>query len=211
MTKRALLLIGSPKGLEASLSSRYARAIGARLERSGWAVESLHVHRAIEEGDDLVARTAVELVLLVAPLYVDSLPAPVIGAFERMAEGRAGRGETIAPRLAALVHCGFVEPKQNETAIEICRQFAGASGFEWFGALALGGGGIPSRRVTRVLEEAGDALAKGFPIPPETRRRAERPIMPRLFYILGGNLMWRRSAKRSGVSKEDLLAAPYAD
>jgi len=215
MTKHVLVLVGSPRGLEVSTSGRYACALTERFELEGWSTESIDLHRAAflqGEGDEFVSKAGLaDLILLVAPLYVDSLPAPTIRALERIAEGRAERDpEAPSTRLAALVHCGFVEPKQNETAIEICRRFASAAGFEWFGGLMLGGGGMPSRRAARALREAGDALARGFPIPPGARKRAGRPMMPSLLYILGGNLMWRRAAKKHGVSKDDLLGAPYS-
>jgi len=155
---------------------------------------------------------AADLILLVAPLYVDSLPAPVIAAFERIAEARSCLARKVkAPGFAVLIHCGFIEPAQNRTAVEVCREFADAAGFPWFGALTLGGGGMPARRIKRALEQARDALAKDSPVPDTLRQRAERPVMPRWVYILGGNAMWRRVAKKQGVTKANLSARPYAD
>lgn len=212
--KRALMLIGSPRGLEGSSSAHHARVLTATFEGDGWTLDWLHLHRVVEAEermDDLLAKVdRADLILFVAPLYVDSLPAPAIRAFERIAAHRTGVGEdSKTPRFAVLLHCGFIEAKQNATAVEICRLFSEAAGFEWFGELTLGGGGRTNRRVRRALAEAGVALGKGFPIPPEARKQVARPVMPRLVYILGGNLMWRRVAKGLGVSKGDLLAQPY--
>jgi len=212
MSRRALVLIGSPKGLSGSNSARYAQAIGARLEEADWSLDWIHLHRAVSTEDgvgELLAKvSASELVLFVAPLYVDGLPAPAIRAFERIADARATASGT--PKFAAVIHCGFVEPVQNATAIEMCRLFAAAARLEWSGALAFGGGGIPSKRGALALQVAGEALAAGEPIPEEVRRRAERPVMPRWLYVLGGNQMWRSQAKkRFGVSRKGLLARPY--
>ena len=214
MTKRALVLIGSPKGLERSNSARYAHVLTAPFEEEGWAIDWVHAHSAVASesriGELVAALSAARLVVVVAPLYVDSLPAPVLRTFERITDARRrSKEESGVPRLAAVIQCGFVEPRQNETAVAICRAFAAEAGLEWFGSLILGGGGMPRRRITRALRAAGEALATGFPIPPQVRRRANRPVMPRLLYVIGGNLMWRRMAKRNGVSKAELLAAPY--
>jgi len=215
MSRRALVLIGSPKGLSGSNSARYAQAFAAKLEEAGWSLDWIHLHRAVSTEDDvgeLLAKVdASELVLFVAPLYVDGLPAPAIRAFERIAESRVSvAAASERPKFAVVIHCGFVEPAQNATAIEMCRLFAAAARLEWSGALAFGGGGIPSKRGALALQVAGEALAAGEPIPEAVRRRAERAVMPRWLYVLGGNQMWRSQAKkRFGVSRKGLLARPY--
>lgn len=213
MSDRVLFLIGSPKGLEGSQSGRYAKTFSRLFQAGGWQGKSLHLHVAVKTSAataELVREaSAADLVILIAPLYVDSLPGPAIRALELLAEKQAGTKPEKMTRFAALIHCGFIEPKHNRVAGEICKCFSKAVGWEWFGALMLGGGGIPSKRATRVLEEAADVLAKGFPINKDITKRAEKPTMPRLVYVIGGNLMWRRAAKKHGVRKSDLLAQPY--
>jgi len=217
MTKRAVVLIGSPKGLKGSNSAEHARVLMRGTETLDWAVDWIHLHEAVATEDgiwNLLAKIETSaLILFVAPLYVDGLPAPAIQAFERIAEARRPGGAADGvPRFAALIHCGFIEPVHNATAIETCRQIAEACRLEWAGALALGGGGMSSRRATSVLAEAGVALATGSPISERVRQRAERPAMPRWLYILGGNRMWRSVAmKRFKNSLSDLRATPYVD
>jgi len=215
MTQRALILIGSPKGLEKSNSARHGSVFVRALEARGWHVDRVHTHQAVRSDESRVnlKRVALEadLVLLIAPLYVDTLPGPALRAMEILASGNERELPEKKPRFAALIHCGFIEPKHNRAAIDLCRLFARQAGWEWFGSLMLGGGGMPSKRAKRALEEAAKALSGGFPIHEEIAQRADRPSMPRLLYIIGGNLMWRRVAKKQfGVSKDDLLAQPYA-
>jgi hypothetical protein len=217
MSRRALVWIGSPEGLQGSNSARYGGVLTHGMEDAGWSIEWVHLHRAVEDPEgveNLVRKTAEsDLILFIAPLFVDGLPAPAIRAHEELAEARSTTSEgDRTPSFAALIHRGFIEPAHNATAIEICRQFVAAARLEWHGALALGGGGMPSRRAGRCLVAAREALTVGMPIPDEIRRRAERPEMPRWLYILGGNAMWRRvSKKRFGASKEGLRARPFAD
>lgn len=214
MTKRALVLIGSPRGLEKSSSASLSRSITEPFDETEWTIDRIHLHQAVQSEEataDLNAQVdAAELILFAAPLYVDSLPAPAIRAFEQIATHRTGRTDAQkVPRFAVLVNCGFVEPQHNRTAVGICRRFSEVAGFEWSGDLMLGAAGARTGRVLRALREAGQALSKGFPILPEVRKRVRRPVIPRLAYILVGNLMWRRMAKRLGVSKSELLAQPY--
>lgn len=213
MTKLAAFLIGSPRGVEKSNSGRYAERLAKHMRHRGWQVRLVPVHEVMASSASCAGFVQTvwesDLAVIVAPLYVDALPGPVVEAFQVLAEERTRFAGQQPPRLAALIHCGFVEPSHNRWGIEMCRLFARKAGWEWFGALALGGGGMPSRRAHRVVDDAGRALAGGLPIHEELRRRGDRPSMPRLLYILGGNLMWRRVAKRNGLDKKDLLAQPY--
>jgi len=212
--KNALVLIGSPKGLETSTSARLARAVLAPFDDQGWTVDWIHLHRAVETAEgttELVTKVSgADQVVFAAPLYVDSLPAPAIRGLERIAAARSERtGEEKVPRFAVLINCGFVESQQNDTAVGICRAFAEAAGLEWFGELTMGSAGNGPKRFHRALAEAGSALSSGFPIPPSARKLTRRPAMPKLLYVIGGNVMWRRIAKkRFGVTKQEILAQP---
>ena len=57
--KRGLVLIGSPKGLEASNSARRAQALTETFDTEGWSLEWLHLHHAVESQeaiDDLLGQ-----------------------------------------------------------------------------------------------------------------------------------------------------------
>ena len=81
-----------------------------------------------------------DLFVLSFPLYIDSLPAPVIRAFELIAARRAGAPAEAGGQQAMVVvaQCGFPHAEHNAVALEICEHFAGEAGFEWAGGLALG-------------------------------------------------------------------------
>lgn len=214
MSRLAVVLIGSPKGLDRSSSAQLARKLTEPFDSEKWSLEWIHLYPAVntDEGvGELCAKVdAADLVILAAPLYVDCLSAPTIRALESIAAHR-GKGENErVPSFCVLLNCGFAEPLHNKTCVEICRRFAEAARFEWYGGLALGAGGNTNKRVRKALQEAGEALNGCFPISIKTQERVKKPVMPRLLYILGGNFMWRRVAKQKhGVSKEGLLARPY--
>ena len=103
-----------------------------------------------------------------------------------------------------------VDSFSRDNTVAICKEFAAQAGWTWQGAVMLGGGGMPSKQARIVLDEAGDALASGGSISAEIAERASKPTMPLWLYILGGNAMWRRVAKKRGISPKDLRAKPYA-
>jgi len=213
MTRRALVLLGSPKSRERSSSAHLARRIADRLEAGGWSIDWIHLLEAMASDDSkqrmLSAADASDLLLLAAPLYVDSLPAPAIGALEAILEHQETGGSSDAS-FCTVLNCGFIEPSHNDTAQRICRRFCSQAGYKWRGALSIGGAGQLTARVRRLLLDAGDALAQGDRIPLAVERDLHRLVIPRALYILGGNAMWRRVArKRFGVSRSGIRACPY--
>ena len=213
MNDRILVLVGSPKGVAASASGRLARVVVDRMEAQGWSSEWLHVHHAMASeprAEALVqAVDAAHLVLLSAPLYVDSLPAPVIAAMTRIAEHRRNGEFQTVPKFATLLNCGFLEPVQNLTAQGILENFAEACGFEWYGGLSLGAAGHAPKRIVNALKQTGDTLALHLPISSGLEELTRDPVMPKRAYVMGGNAMWKRSAKKLGT-QESLRARPYA-
>jgi len=205
--KRALLLVGSPRGIDRSSSGPLGGRLLDALKERGFETDKLHVHAAVrspaETEQALIAIGAADVVILSLPLYVDSFPAPVIALLERIAERRTGAGRI---HFLLLIQCGFPERTQNTTALAIAERFAAEAGWEWLGGLAFGAMENYSGSATEGLPRIAEAIADGKPIPEIVLKR----VMPAWFYRLGGNIMWRRQAKKNGVARR-LRAKPYAD
>jgi Flavodoxin-like fold len=234
-TRRAtLLLIGSPKpGRSTSLS--LGTGLAERLTARGCSVETMGLVKALktEEATQALLEQldTAELVILAAPLYVDSLPALVIKAFERYSAHQsllqaAAGSETHATgvpgtrRFVALVNCGFPEAEQCTTALAICRLFARDVGFVWSGGLAFGmGGSVDGRPIERgplartavpALDRTAEALARGASIPQEAVALAAKRSMPLPVYRFAGNVNWRFQA-RGKTGGRSLKHRPHAD
>jgi len=205
--KKALLLVGSPRGIEKSTSGRLGAELLSALEKRGLKTERLHVHEAVRSSRGLEtalgAVASADLVVLSLPLYVDSFPAPVIAFLEHVARRGAGRGQA---QFALIIQCGFPEKEQNETAIAIARRFASETGWTWLGALALGSLETYGGSSTEALARAAESLAAGHAIPTVYLKKT----MPAWLFRFGGNIMWHRMAKKNGVAGK-LRARPYAD
>jgi len=229
---RALLIVGSPKTKESSTSSVLGGYLLDRIQARGWETESLTLRASLNrpegEGELLSSVERAGLILLVFPLYADALPYLVTKALAVIAaHGRAGR-ESSPQRLVAIVNSGFPETRQSAVALAICHEFATQSGFTWAGGLALGGGGMiggqpltgakrsgpPVHHVIAALEMTAAALAEGLPVPTEAVRMIAKNPIPfavwRWLYAWMGGKGFEKLAAQNGISKDKLLARPYA-
>jgi hypothetical protein len=111
-TRRVLLLVGSAKAAGRSTSEALARYLAARFERGGAAASLLPVNRSRRPAEDARLVAAVDdadLLMVVTPLYVDSLPYLVTRSLETLARheltwgsaphpGSVACGDRCAPR-----------------------------------------------------------------------------------------------------------------
>jgi NAD(P)H-dependent FMN reductase len=234
-SKRALLIVGSPKTNSPSTSSALGTYLLERLCDHRWETESLTLRASLNrpEGEAalLAAIDRARLILLVFPLYVDALPYLVTKALTLTAAHRRSAANPPLQRLVAIVNSGFPETHQNSVALAICREFAAQSGIAWGGGLALGGGGVIGgqplamnkrpglsvKHAIRALDLTAANLSEGRPVPAEVLGLLAKnpvPFMPfalwRWIYIRFGGKGFEQEAARNGVSKERLLDQPYA-
>lgn len=211
--RRALLLVGSPKTRKSSSNSLGGYLFDQLTNRS-IQTKTIYVHTVLRNSQKmqafLDALDAADLVVLAFPIYVDSQPAPVVEALERIAEHRLGRDPARRQLFAAIANCGFPEAHHCDTALAIVETFAREAWFEWAGSLALGGGqmlngkplaeaGGMTIRIRQALDLAAEGLAKGQAIPDQAKELMARPIIPHWVYRLTAGLGWIQSAKGYGA------------
>lgn len=216
--RRAVLLVGSPRTRK-STSASLGTYLFEQLKSRGVETEVIQVYTSINSPAKtqamLDAVNNADLTVLAFPLYVDSLPAPVIEALEKIAAHR----NSSPSKFAAIANCGFPEARHNDTALAICAEFAHQTGFDWLGSLALGGGeglvhGAPLNEmdgraipIKKSLEVAAESLAMGLPISRSAQDLLARPIIPNWMYKLFGGFGWKQAAKQYGV--KNIAARPY--
>jgi NAD(P)H-dependent FMN reductase len=220
--RRALLLVGSPRG-SASVSAAVAAHLAALLAERGLTVATEWIHKLLRVDPELGGLSAglreADVVALATPLYVDSLPGPVTEALEILARRDFAAGPR-RPRLLALVNCGFPEAVHADTALAICRLFGEQANLDWIGGLAIGGGGMlagkplaelggRARAVTRALALTADAIAHGRVVPDEAQRLVRRLAIPAWLYRFFADWGFRQDAKRHKTGAR-LRERPYA-
>ncbi len=142
-SRNILLLVGSPGGAS-STSASLGHYILDQLAVQGFVTTELNIQSEVQSSDlQTFCKTIddAEIILLTFPLYVDSLPAPVINTLELIRDRRV-KSPVNNQKLIAIVNCGFPEASHNEWALAICEQFAQEAGIHWMGGLSLGMGGV---------------------------------------------------------------------
>ncbi len=218
-----LLLIGSPKAK--STSASLGNYLLGLLRQSCLSTGTLHIGSTLRSPDGIrtmhEAVDGADIIVLAFPLYVDSLPGPLVSALESLARHRRGRDCPSRQRLLAIANCGFPESCHNDTALAQVRLFCRDAGFEWVGGLGLGGGGmingLPLEKrglavhdVIASLRLAAHALAAGSALPDEAISLMARKRIPSWLYTFIGNTGWKREAKKFGAL-EKLHDRPYQD
>ncbi len=220
--QRILFLIGSPKGPKStseSLGSYFLKG----LNDKGYDAEKFYIYPSVKsdkgQEDLLSAVDRSDILILVFPLYVDSLPSLVIQAMELIAEHRRKVTNPKRQKFVAITNCGFPEAHQTDTALDICHRFAAETGMEWLGGLGLGMGGaidrkpldklgFMTRNVRRSLDLTAAALARGERVPQDAVDLMSKRLMPAWLYVWIGNMGWKRHARKNKVL-EKIEDRPY--
>ncbi len=222
--QKALLLVGSPKG-EKSNSASLGNYLISKLEKSGMITETGFIYRMVNREEKIKELFQMinnaDLIILSFPLYVDSLPAPVIKAMELIKEERDKLERKKSQNFIAICNNGFPEASQNLTALQICRLFSKDCGFVWKGGITIGGGaainGVPLtergsmvRHIINGLDIAAKALKDGKEIPQDALDLTSKEFIPPSLYRTIGNLGWKQQARKYGVRKK-IKDKPYTN
>jgi len=200
-----------------------ARHVHAQLQGLGVVADLWRVPRwdaSADELDGLLEKLKTcAAVVLVAPVYLDELPAVTQRTLERLYTRRAELGDAV-PRLYGIAHSGFPEPVQREAELRTMELFAGAMGWPWQGGVGFGGtspidgrpleeAGMFSKQLRACLPLVAGDVAAGRPFSPETVARCDKSPFPMplraMVWIV--NSRTRKTARAEGL---DLEARVYA-
>lgn len=194
---KLLIVNGSPRAPRSN-SRRYAELFQAR-----WKGEARYEALTAKNHAELAAAAAeCTDLLLVFPLYADGLPAPLL----RFLEFLEGAGPEHRPRISVLINCGFLEPHQNDVAVDMVRLFCLENGYPFGACLKIGGGeailGTPfAFLVRRNIRALARAVAAG--------RSAElavtMPLSPRSF-VRASTRYWAQMGAANGCTPEQMAS-----
>ncbi|MCK4663188.1 MAG: flavodoxin family protein [Bacteroidales bacterium] len=233
--RNAMLIVGSPKIKKRSTSDVFGEYLLEIMKSAGWKTEKLMLKGSLkQEKGQTELCSAVDrsdLIILVFPLYINTLPYLVTKALEVIASHKKVEQMKRPQRIFTFVNNGFPEFYQNALALAICRNFADQCGIFWAGALAMGAGevlgqgqeltlpkrsGPPVKHVIKALDKAGEALVKESAIPSNIQNLISKPPIPLISFriwrwIMFAGQSWKQQALKNGVSEEKIYAKPYAD
>lgn len=223
--RNALILVGSPKGKK-STSNKIASYIEEGFNKNEVKVEKTYVDRykKPDKLKELLKKAPnFELIVIVAPLYNDCIPARTIHFMEEFSLYKKSLSKT-RQKLMAVFNCGFPEPHQNDVAIKICENFALQTDMEWAGGITVGMG--PSLELFKSLENAGfmarnlrkglnttiDSLSNNETVPPEAIATASKLSLPlpiaKFIYTYFINFAWKKRVRDKTIRKK-MYDRPY--
>lgn len=155
-----------------------------------------------------------DTLLIAFPLYVDSLPMPLIKTLESI-EKESESLESL-PKVYGISQCGFYEASQNETALKIIENFCNRLGLKWQYGLGIEAGVLLNhmkdikQRPTKPIYDGICSLCKDIDKNLDEKRENVyiNPSLPRFLYKLGGNMMWKQQAKINKVG-DKMNSAPF--
>ena len=137
--------------------------------------------------------------LFVFPLYADGIPATLLNFLKSLETNPPGE----KPVISVLVNCGFLEPSQNDTAVEMIRLFCRQNGYRFGSALEIGGGeALPATPFMRLTARKIKKLAECITAGKHRILHTTMPLPKRLF-VKASVSYWVNYGKKSGISEAE--------
>lgn len=224
-----LILNGSPQKAKSS-SQIIAEYLKNEFEERQIDTELVIISSILKKEagrQELVSKVnSCDVLFLIFPLYIDSLPYNLIEALEMVKKYHSEINSTNnEKKVVAISHSGL-EANHNRVAVQICECFAKELNYQFAGGLMLGnsalinGSALPEfERMTKYLQNAlkltVNAIAVGDVVPLKAKQLISKPMLPGplwLFKILGNWVMNQCFQKKSfdkGMGKLHRYIKPF--
>lgn len=194
--ERMLILNASPRAPRSN-SKSYAQMLA-----HAWGGPASYREVRSPDGFEALRREAEQSahLVLVFPLYADSLPVPLV----RFLKDLEAHPLAARPVVSVVVNCGFLEPGQNDLAVEMVRLFCRRSGYPFGSALEIASGeailGTPFRFL---VERACRRLARAVRRGRHGLFRVTMPL-PKWAFLRASDAYWAAYGRRFGVTVEQM-------
>ena len=203
------IINGSPKvnGVSSLIIKQMEKLLDIPLKYYQ-ATKLVHKETPSEDIEEILAS---DVLLIVAPLYVDSFPAPLIELLTRL-ENHVNP-ETSKPQVFAIINAAF-DVSQTALSLEMVEHFANRSGFPWGYCVGIGKGSMiysagenwekgPASAVNLALLD----LAEAIKLKASKPNVFVEPNFSGFLYKLIANISFFIEAKRNKAGK--VGARPY--
>lgn len=211
--RKVIFLNGSPKKRKAvteKLINKVKENMNDRVES-----ETVYIYET-EFSEELFERIyGADAAVMAQPLYVDCLPARILEFMKAYGEFVKDR-EPSGTGLYFIINCGFMENRQNDTAIRILELYAEKTGFDFRGGVSVGSGAIilntnKKDRLETMLKNLAEEMSiyDTFREAPEKRIRQIDAGMPKFLFKARADRAWIEAGAKKGLSKRDLKKKYY--
>lgn len=225
MSKKIVFLNGSPRPDHESCSHKMIQYFSKALEAhydSFVEAQALKLCLKTEILEQHFQETlSADVLLIVSPLYVDSMPSSVLDYLRNFECFIKEHPELLTHSLKVygFINCGFLGGYQNTIALEILENFALRCNFIWCGGLGVGSGAMLAGTLDSVPREAKmqqpiyagldgliDALKKGSSINTSNKQLLVTQNFSPALFTFSLNMNWLAS---SGWKFRKIYARPY--
>lgn len=138
--------------------------------------------------------------LLVFPLYADSLPVQLLQFLKDLARHLSKN----RPTIHVLINCGFLEPEQNKTAVEIIQFYCKENQLPYGMTLCVGSGeAILNTPFRFLVNRKIKAFARGIQKGQRKQLSVTMPLTKNLF-IRASTQYWIQYGKKNKTTKEQM-------
>ena len=192
-----LILNGSPRAPRSN-SRRYAQIFSSCY---GENTEYFDITK--RNHPELCAKLAgASHVLFVFPLYADGLPVTLLN-FLKSLEAAPPQNK---PAVSVLINCGFLEPHQNDVAVDMVRLFCLENGYPFGACLKIGGGeAILGTPFAFLVRRSIRALARAVAAGRSAELAVTMPLSPRSF-VRASTRYWTQMGAANGCTPEQMAS-----
>lgn len=171
----------------------------------------LEVNPEMDEKLALTAASLSDAWIIVAPVYVDSLPSSML-AYMDLLEAKV-RKKGI--KVGAILQSGFYEAENTELAMELIRQWCAANDYTFAAGMGIGGGAtlqksakIPTGRWYL------KPFQKAYPVFVQALKDGTGEVqsfsigMPKRLYTWMAERQWKKAIRSQGLEEKDLSYQP---
>lgn len=193
--EKILILNGSPRAPKSN-SKQYAALFSqvCPVETSYFPITKtnhLDLCRAMDGVSD---------VLFVFPLYADGIPVTLLNFLKTLEE----HAPSHKPTISVLVNCGFLEPEQNNVAIQIMKLFCEENRYSFGSVLKVGSGEAILSTPFRILVKSKlKRLASSIVHQTPCSLQVTMPLPKRIF-LRASTHYWENYGKRNGITPEQM-------
>ncbi len=139
-------------------------------------------------------------VLLIFPLYADGIPATLLNFLKSLEENSPRH----KPAISVLINCGFMEPEQNNVAIQMIQLYCRKFGYPNGSILKVGSGEAILTTPFRFLVKGKiKKLAAAISTAKHRELQTTMPI-PKKVFIRASSTYWENYGKRNGITRKDM-------
>lgn len=139
-------------------------------------------------------------ILFVFPLYVDGIPVTLLNFIKAMENVFIHK----KPVLSILVNCGFIEPNQNDVAVDMLRCFCKKNSYPFGSVLKIGSGEAILTTPFRIMVKSKiKKLAKSIASKKYRSLKVTMPLTKKMF-VKAAASYWEKIGMKNGITKTEM-------